>query len=61
MWKFDYMIGDLIFVQVTSQNIVDGATSFGDEIGSDLAIDCGSRDNETSEVDMGSRVIEGAL
>lgn len=60
-WQFDYQSGDLVFTSISFGSIVDGVTSFGDEVGSDLELDCGDRDNETSEVDMGSRVIEGAF
>jgi hypothetical protein len=59
MWRYDYTIGDIIFFEVSTQNIVDGEVVFGDEINSDLEISLGDRDNDTSIVDQGLRVIEG--
>lgn len=57
-WKFDYLKLELIFT-VTGEDIVDGLTSFGDEVTSDLAVDMGNRENDNSEIDMGLRIIEG--
>lgn len=59
MWKYDYTIGDIIFFEVNSENIFDGAVAFGDETNSDLEISCGDRENDSSIVDQGQRVIEG--
>jgi hypothetical protein len=59
-WRFDYESGDLVFLAVSSSQITDGLTNFGDEVSSDLAIDLGDRENDSSEIDMGLRIIEGA-
>jgi hypothetical protein len=59
MWKYDYTIGDIIFFEVATENVVDGEVIFGDDVNSDLEMSLGNRDNDTSIVDQGLRVIEG--
>jgi hypothetical protein len=57
-WKFDFLSGEIVWVQTQTALIFDGQVDFGDEVGSDLELSCGSRDNESSIIDNGSRVIE---
>lgn len=57
-WVFDAVKVDLVFVVTQGQFIQDGLTDFGSEITSDIEISCGSRDNESSIIDQGLRVIE---
>lgn len=60
-WRFDAQAVDIVFVIDTNVPIVSGSVEFGEEIGSDLAIDAGNRDNDTSIVDNGLRVIDGSI
>lgn len=59
MWKFDYILGDLIWSQsIDSVKIFDAEISMGEKLDSDISLDLGLRSNETSIIDQGSRVIE---
>lgn len=60
-WRFDAQAVDIVFIVDTSEQIVSGSVNFGDEINSDLSLDAGFRDNETSEVDSGLRIIDGNI
>jgi hypothetical protein len=60
-WRFDPQSIDLVFVVDTNVPVVSGSIEFGNEIGSDLAIDTGERENDTSIVDNGLRVIDGSI
>jgi hypothetical protein len=57
-WKYDYLSGELVWVQSTTDIIFDGQIDFGNELQGDLELSCGSRDNENSIIDNGSRVLE---
>lgn len=57
-WKFDPQIGDLVFF-IKPDDVSDPANvTLGDAGLSDLAIDTGSRTNDSSTLDQGLRVIE---
>jgi len=60
-WKFDPQSIDLVFVNVTTQMVESGSLDFGSEIDSDLAVDTGDRENDTSIVDNGLRIIDGSF
>jgi hypothetical protein len=60
-WKFDPQSVDLVFVNITTQMVESGSLDFGSEIDSDLAIDTGDRENDTSIVDNGLRIIDGSF
>jgi hypothetical protein len=60
-WKFDAQAVDIIFVIDTTSQIVSGSIEFGDDLTSDLALDTGDRDNDTSIVDSGLRIIDGDI
>ena len=60
-WKFDAQNVDLVFVQISTQQIVSGSIEFGDEIDGDLIIDTGERTNTLSIIDNGLRVIDGSI
>lgn len=57
-WKFDYLLGDIVFQKGTAVQVFDSFIDFGSEVDGDLEISCGERDNENSVVDQGLRVIE---
>lgn len=61
MFKYDPILVDFVFVQTITQRINDGAVNFGDEVQSDLAVDAGERNNDTSELDSGLRIIDGNI
>lgn len=60
-WKFDAQNVDIVFVQVTTQQVVAGSIDFGDNFESDLTIDTGERTNSISIVDGGLRVVDGSI
>lgn len=60
-WRFDAQTIDLVFVIDTNTPIISGSIEFGNEVGSDLTIDTGSRENDSSIVDNGLRVIDGSI
>ena len=60
-WKFDPQSIDLVFVNITTQMVESGSLDFGSEIDSDLAVDTGDRENDTSIVDNGLRIIDGSF
>lgn len=60
-WMFDYKIGDIVFVSDINSPIVSGAIEFGTESESDLSIDAGLRENDSSALDGGLRVIDGSI
>jgi hypothetical protein len=60
-WKFDPQSVDLVFVNITTQMVESGSLDFGSEIDSDLAVDTGDRENDTSIVDNGLRIIDGSF
>lgn len=54
-WRFDPIIGDLVF-KITTSDISDTAEiDLGDSVLSDLSIDAGDRMNDSSIVDQGVR------
>lgn len=60
-WKFDAQNVELVFVQISTQQIVSGSIEFGDEIDGDLIVDTGERTNTLSIIDNGLRVIDGSI
>jgi hypothetical protein len=60
-WRFDAQTIDLVFVIDTNVPIQSGSIEFGSEIDSDLAIDVGDRENDSSIVDNGLRIIDGSF
>jgi len=60
-WKFDAQAVDIIFVIDTTTQVVSGSIEFGDDLTSDLSLDTGDRDNDTSIVDSGLRIIDGNI
>jgi hypothetical protein len=60
-WRFDAQAVEIVFVIDTNVPIESGSLIFGDEIGSDLNVDTGLRDNDTSIVDNGLRIIDGSI
>lgn len=60
-WRFDAQAVDIVFVIDTTVAIVSGSVEFGEEIGSDLSVDTGQRDNDSSIIDNGLRVIDGNI
>lgn len=60
-WKFDAQSVDIVFVQITSQQVVAGSIDFGDNFQSDLTIDTGDRSNDLSTIDGGLRVVDGSI
>ena len=60
-WKFDAQNVELVFVQISTQQIVSGSIEFGDEIDGDLIVDTGERTNALSIIDNGLRVIDGSI
>lgn len=60
-WKFDPQSVDIVFVQITSQQVVAGSIDFGDNFQSDLTIDTGDRSNDLSTIDGGLRVVDGSI
>lgn len=59
-WKFDPASIDLVFVQTVTEIVESGQIDFGLQ-GSDLSIDTGLRDNDSSTLDQGLRVIDGSI
>lgn len=58
-WRYDPLSSSLIwFVSVELAPIADGSMDFG---GGDLLIDTGLRENDSSEVDQGQRIIDGNI
>lgn len=60
-WRFDSSAVDIVFVVDTSVLVQSGSIEFGSEIDSDLAVDTGNRDNDSSIIDNGLRVIDGSI
>lgn len=60
-WIFNPQNVDLVFVVDTNTQVVSGSIQFGDEVTADLAIDTGDRDNDSSIIDSGLRVIDGSI
>ena len=58
MWKFDPIRVELVWTVSQGQFIQDGFSDFGSEVNSDLELSFGSRENDSSIVDQGLRVIE---
>jgi hypothetical protein len=58
MWKFDPIRIELVWTVVQGQFIQDGFADFGSEVNSDLELSLGSRENDSSIIDQGLRVIE---
>ena len=59
-WKFDPASIDLVFVQTVTEIVESGQIDFGLQ-GGDLSIDTGLRDNDSSTLDQGLRVIDGSI
>ena len=59
-WKFDPASIDLVFVQTVTEIVESGQIDFGLQNG-DLSIDTGLRDNDSSTLDQGLRVIDGSI
>ncbi len=53
-WKFDPMLLDLVWTE-DSVTIADSVINLG-ALGSDLTIDAGMRENDSSVIDQGFRV-----
>jgi hypothetical protein len=60
-WQFDPNAVDIVFIVSTMEQIVSGSIDFGDNALSDLAIDVGQRENDTSILDSGLRIIDGNI
>jgi hypothetical protein len=60
-WRFDAQAVDIVFVIDTNVPIESGLLAFGEEIGSDLNVDTGNRENDSSIVDNGLRIIDGSI
>lgn len=59
MWKYNPITGQFIFVEITPPTYVsEGTVSFGDSVNGDISIDTGNRDNTTSVMDSGLRVVQ---
>jgi len=58
MFKFDFFLGDLVWQESSSIQILDAEISFGSKIESDIALDLGLRSNENGIIDQGQRIIE---
>jgi len=54
---FSPLTGEFQFITICPQPYASGLANFGDEVTSDLATDCGARDNDTSILDFGDRLI----
>jgi hypothetical protein len=59
-WRFDPYSIDIVFIQSISEIVQSGEIDFGSEL-SDLSIDTGLRDNDSSVLDQGLRVIDGSI
>jgi hypothetical protein len=58
-WRFDSISNGLIWtVSIELVAIADGSTDLG---GGDLLIDTGLRENDSSVVDQGQRIIDGSI
>jgi hypothetical protein len=57
-WRFDPIKLELVFVVTKGEFIQDGLCDFGGELNSDLELSCGSRENDSSVIDQGLRIIE---
>jgi len=58
-WRFDPISNGLIWtVSIELVAIADGSMDFG---GGDLQIDAGMRDDDSSVVDQGQRIIDGSI
>jgi hypothetical protein len=55
-WKFDAVLEDIVWVETTDMVSGSGNIDFGTTTESDLAIDMGSRTNDTSIIDLGQRI-----
>lgn len=55
MWKFDFTTVDLVFV-IKGESVVESTSILLNE--GDLQIDTGSRDNDSSIIDTGFRILE---
>jgi hypothetical protein len=60
-WRFDAQAVDIVFVIDTNTPVISGSIEFGSELDSDLTIDTGNRENDSSIVDNGLRVIDGSI
>jgi hypothetical protein len=60
MWTFNPITQKLVFTQSVEQIVQAGEIDFGDG-SSDLSIDTGLRDNDSSVLDQGLRVIDGSI
>lgn len=58
-WRYDPISSSLIwFVSIELVPIADGSMDLG---GGDLLIDTGLRENDSSVVDQGQRIIDGSI
>lgn len=60
-WKFDPISVDLVWVETTDLVVQSGSVDFGNSVLGDIAIDTGSRTNDTSIMDSGLRVVNGSI
>lgn len=60
-WKYDFMKGEIVWTLGQSELIFDGLVDFGSEVESDLELSCGLRENDSSIMDNGLRVIESGV
>lgn len=59
-WKFDPISVDLVWA-VTSTEIIESGTLDLGALESDLLVDTGDRNNDSSTLDQGLRVIDGSI
>lgn len=58
MWIYNPFTGQLVFVIVQPKTYIsDGLVQFGEGTTGDISIDTGTRTNDTSVMDSGSRVV----
>ena len=59
-WKFDFAAVDLVWTQPAETMEATSSIILGEE-SSDLQIDTGDRNNDTSIIDQGYRIIDGDI
>jgi hypothetical protein len=60
-WSFNPNIADLIWYDTIDNILVENAIIDLGAFGDDLAIDTGTRTNDSSIIDQGQRVINGSI
>lgn len=56
-WKFDLALVDLVWVETTDMSLNAGTINFGSSATADIAVDMGTRSNDSSIIDSGLRVL----